>query len=379
MVRSNHRRGSGRAGALLVAMALPALLAAAPAARAEGAAGPAPDRAPGCLSSFDGPITRLDRDYGYQGFRVATWPSGARFDARGGRWTSLMDGDVRRRGLSPIQIGVDWGTNIDGAGRRDLWSAPYNTPPQSTPFCFYGGTIVGTQPENATWAETKARGGGYAITINGRGGVVEGVRIHNSHDAFVPYRADGFVFRGNWVSYNRDDCIENDGHAEGSIEGNLFDGCCTFYSGYNGVSNGAEGAGADGTVRIEGNLIRMQNMPGPFDRRDRDGDRSKAGYETLFKTREKDGRVPRLVFRDNVVAYEVPYSRGTTTIGSAHVRITDCANNTILWFGTQRFPGPIPDDLRSCFTIVTGAEAVRRWAELRERWIGAHPDIARLD
>jgi hypothetical protein len=30
----------------------------------------------------------------------------------------------------------------------------------------------------------------------------------------VPYRADGFVFKGNWASYNRDDCIDNDVRAE---------------------------------------------------------------------------------------------------------------------------------------------------------------------
>jgi hypothetical protein len=370
----DDRSRAGSAGTLL-ALVLLALFAGAPLAVA---AGQEPERL-GCLASFDGPITRLDRDYGYQSFQVATWPGGARFDARGGRWTSLMDGAQRRRGLSPIQIGVDWGTNIDGAGRRDLWSARYDTPPQSTPFCFFGGTIVGTQPREATWGETKALGGGYAITINGRGGVVEGVRIDNHHDAFVPYRADGFVFRDNWVSYTRDDCIENDGHAEGTIADNLFDGCYNFYSGYNGVPDGAVGAGAAGTVRIVGNLIRMENMPGPYDRRNRQGDPDRSGYEGLLKTRKKDARVPELVLRDNVIAFEVPRDRGSTALRSAHVRVTECANNTILWFGEDPFPGPVPNDLSACFTIVTGAEAERRWAALRQRWIDAHSEVARLD
>jgi hypothetical protein len=367
----NRRATMGAAPLLLMlALALPAGAAAA--------AGPKPEL-PGCLASFAGPVTRLDRDYEYQGFRVASWPPGARFDARGGHWTSLMNGPDRRRGLTPIQIGVDWGTNIDGAGRRDLWSVGYNTPPQPTPFCFFGGTVVGTQPRAATWGETKALGGGYAISINGRGGVVEGVRIDNHHDAFMPYRADGFVLRGNWVSYNRDDCIENDGHAEGTIEGNLFDGCYTFYSGYNGVKNGAVGAGAEGTVRIVGNLIRMQNLPGPFQRHNRLGDPARSGYEQLFKTRNKDARVPKVVLRDNVIAYEVPRDRGSTALGSPHLRVTECANNTILWFGQGAFPGPIPDDLRGCFAVITGAEAERRWAALRQQWIGAHPEVARLD
>jgi hypothetical protein len=89
--------------------------------------------------------------------------------------------------------------------------------------------------------------------------------------------------------------------------------------------------------------------------------------------------VPKLVLRDNVIAYEVPRNRGSTALRSAHVRITECANNTILWFGHNQFPGPIPNDLSDCFTTVTGADAKRRWETMRQQWIDAHPESARLD
>jgi len=336
-----------------------------------------------CLDTFAGPMTLLDRDFGYTTTRVATWPDQARFDARGGRWTSFMNGydaDGNRNNTAPVQFGTDWGTNIDGNGRRDLWSAAYNTPPQANPLCFSGGVIVGTQPINATWGETKRDGGGYAITINGKGTVVERVRIHNHHDAFVPYRADGFVFRDNWVSYTRDDCIENDGHAEGTVEGNLFDGCYVFYSGYNGVTNGAVGASADGTVRFEGNLIRIENMPGPYQRRNPLGDRTQSGYGEFFKTRGRDGRVPAIIMRNNVLAFEVPAGsrKVSANFNGAHIRITDCANNTILWLGSGSFPEWLPEGWEDCFTIITGTEAQERWNLLRQEWIDAHPDIARL-
>ena len=107
-----------------------------------------------CLDSFAGPVTLLDQDYGYSTTKIATWPDQARFDARGGRWTSLMNGyaaDGDRDNTAPVQFGLDWGTNVDGSGRRDLWSAQYNTPPQALPMCFSGGVIVGTQPLDATW------------------------------------------------------------------------------------------------------------------------------------------------------------------------------------------------------------------------------------
>jgi hypothetical protein len=336
-----------------------------------------------CLDTFSGPVTLLDKDYGFTTTKIATWADQARFDANGGRWTSFMNGydvDGNRDNTAPVQFGGDWGTNI-AEGRRDLWSAQYNTPPQPDPMCFSGGAILGTQPLGATWGETKRDGGGYAITVNGKGAVVERVRIHNHHDAFVPYRSDGFVFRDNWVSYNRDDCIENDGHAEGAVLGNLFDGCYVFYSGINGVRNGPVGAAADGTVRFEGNLIRMENMPGPFSRRNPLGDRTQSGYTDFLKTRAGDGRVPSFVLRNNVLAFEAPAGRRAVAarFNGSHVRITDCANNTILWLGPGSFPERLPSGWEECFTIISGDEARQRWETLRQQWIDAHPDIPSLE
>jgi hypothetical protein len=336
-----------------------------------------------CLARFAGPITLLNQDYGYSATKIATWPDQARFDARGGRWTSLMNGydaDGNRDNTAPVQFGLDWGTNIDGRGRRDVWSAEYNTPPQEVPFCFSGGVILGTQPVTATWGETKRDGGGYAISINGKGAVVEAVRIHNHHDGLVPYRSDGFVLRDSWMSYIRDDCIENDGHAEGTVRGNLFDGCYVFYSGTGGLPNAPTGAGADGTLLIEGNLIRMRNMPGPFARRKPLGDRSVSGYGEFLKTRRRGDQVPKLVMRNNVLAFEEPPEgrKLQTKFNGAHVEIGACANNTILWLGSGSFPGSLPDDWGNCFTIIGGSEAQERWDSLRTQWIDAHPDIPRL-
>ena len=230
--------------------------------------------------------------------------------------------------------------------------------------------IVGTQPRAATWAETKALGGGYAITINGQGGVVEGVRIDNHHDAFVPYRADGFVFAGNWVSYNRDDCIENDGHAAGRIADNLFDGCTTRSTAVITAFRTAREQARRARCEIESNLILMQNMPGPYNRRDADGDRSKAGYEAVFKTREKDARVPKLVLRDNVIAYEVPVHRRSTQLWSPPspvCRVRRQARSS----GSARttFPARLPGAQRLLQRHHRREIPAARFGELRERWI----------
>jgi hypothetical protein len=340
-----------------------------------------------CLATFSGPTTELNQKHGYATTKIATWENQARFDAWGGRWQSLIN-YTERNNTAPIQLGADWGTNNDKDGRRDLWSSKYKTPPQSQPFCFYGGVVVGAQPVDATWGEIKREycpghegscaGGGYAITINGgRGSVVEGMRVHNHHDGFVPYMNDGFIYRGNWQSYTRDDCIENDAGAEGTIEDNIFDGCFVFYSNAGG---GVTAAGARGILRIINNLVKMEAMPGPPSKSDPIGNRNNKGYGEFFKVRQDDvdaKKVPKIVFRDNIFAFEAQGTRNPLFIGS-HVPVTECSNNTILWFGSGSFPKEIPSSLESCFTVLTGSQAKQRWEQERQQWIDSHSDIPRL-
>jgi hypothetical protein len=133
-------------------------------------------------------------------------------------------------------------------------------------------------------------------------------------------------------------------------------------------------------VLIEGNLIRMQNMPGPYARRKPLGDRTESGYGEFIKTRGGDGRVPMLAMRNNVLAFDAPAGsrRLQTKFNGPHVEMVDCANNTILWLGAGSFPGVLPDGWEECFTIISGSEAQERWDTLRRQWIDAHPDIPRL-
>jgi hypothetical protein len=342
---------------------------------------------PGCLGTFAGPLTKLDQDHGYTTTKIATWPSQARFDARGGKWESYMDGhydddQANRRNTAPIQLGADWGTNINGAGRTDVWFS--HTPLNTNPLCFYGGVVVGTQSEGATWGETKMDGGGYAITINSKDAVVEGMRIHNHHDGFVPYRSDGFTYRGNWQSYTRDDCIENDAGAAGTVTDNLFDGCFVFFSNSGGPAG--EAAGSSGTLRITNNLIKMAPMPGPPHGRAgvEHGNPSIKAHGVLFKVQRKsEDALPQVILRDNVIAYAPSGAKNNLkSLGRIAARqstfTSQCSNNTILWLGSGPFPYEIPNNVRECFNIIVGIEAQQRWQQERQAWIDAHPDIARI-
>lgn len=334
--------------------------------------------APGCLGSFTGPTVYLNHDYGYETLKFEKWEDMARFDARGGKWESYMNGDYaensdNRKNVAPLQFGIDWGTNIDGFGRIDRWNSKYNTPAQKTSMCFLGGLIVGTQPMGVTWLKTKKGGGGYAISFNGEGARIERVRIHNHHDAFMPYRSNNFIIRHNWVSYARDDCVENDGGAQGLIANNLFDGCFVFYSSSGG---GISSGGANNLVRIANNLIRMEPMPGP----PYDNPPTVKAYGSVLKIQPDEKDRPKLWFKKNTVAMESGGRKNA--LASLQRTIDECEGNKILWLGKGAFP--YWEDIKGtriehCFEVISGMAAREEWDYAKAKWIAAHSDIARVE
>ncbi|MGH8017445.1 MAG: hypothetical protein ACREIA_04025 [Opitutaceae bacterium] len=145
---------------------------------------------------------------------------GTRIDARGAHWSSFSWGCSKRdptiadttRNNYPIQFGADW----IGAYplRKDLYNYGNCPDPQPTTLYLIGGVIEGTQPLKTTWVQSKAANGG-GVTLNALYSVIDGMRIHNIHDPFVPLQGNNFTIKNCWVSYSRDDAIENDGFAAG--------------------------------------------------------------------------------------------------------------------------------------------------------------------
>ena len=62
------------------------------------------------------------------------------------------------------------------------------------------------------------------VRFENAGVTVENVRIDDVADGIRPV-AGPFVIRGTWLSYIRDDCVENDHVQPGLIDDSLFDGC----------------------------------------------------------------------------------------------------------------------------------------------------------
>jgi hypothetical protein len=125
------------------------------------------------------------------------------------------------------------------------------------------------------------------------------------------------------------------------------------------------GGGPESVVTMRGNLIRLQNMPGPY-RSPRDSE----GYGWFFKT--WGGHAPINVLEGNIFLAEPPLATGSPRLDWAIDR-TRCRDNVFVWTGEGGFPYPYAED---CF-IITNDRAV--WDEARRRWLERHPEVARLE
>lgn len=262
------------------------------------------------------------------------------FDAREATFTSYP-GDT----LYPISVGKD--------------TAPKH-------LCLIGGTVIGQQPRDLTWDEMKDLYSGSALRIGGnRPYVVDGLRVDNVADGIrprgtedrYPKDGDGFVVRNTYMTYIRDDCIENDDIGGGLIFDSLFDGCYTGISERPTGGNPQEQHPAPRSERlvVDHVLLRLQAQPGVRG----SNDPSVLGHGQLFKW-SPVANLP--IVRDSIFLVETvpntdssfPFPPGTTT-----------TNVTIVWAADAPFEWDIPPG-----TTVTTDLSV--WTEARQEWLDRH-------
>lgn len=301
-----------------------------------------------CLNDFTGPpldvtgTEYVDNDWFW-------FEEGTRFDARGEIFTSqslIADGTKSKY---PI--------DIRALGERQCWA---------------GGLVQATDDLNATWADRKAAAS-TGIMSQEANIVIDGARIHNAHDAIRPaWSKDGaatvgFTIRNSWVSYNRDDCIENDWHAGGLIDDSLFDGCYVFAS----ATGGAEKS--PNVVTITNSLVYLQEQPGP------NGwpDPAVMGHGELFKWSSLG---PDVIIRDTIFLIEDYTTTDWNSDGQpdhsanalAFKNLADCSNVTVVWDG----PGDYPVSVPACVTVTKDRSV---WDAARAAWLVNHPLVARIE
>jgi hypothetical protein len=165
--------------------------------------------------------------------------------------------------------------------------------------------------------------GGSALRVYGSNYIVDGLRANNVEDGFDPRGGEGFELRNAWMSYIRDDCVENDERRAGKVVDSLFDGCYTFFSEQEiGTVEGE-------SLTFENVLVRLAPMPAPRGTEDR----NVLGHGSFFKKFDDGGR-HRPVIRDSVFFLSGDCNGGCHDWPPG----TTAKNVVIVWTGAGKFP-----------------------------------------
>lgn len=286
----------------------------------------------------------------------------------------------------------------------------------STNLCVAGGEVTSPNAYNITWAEnydTEGIGRGYrlgttrnhvAVDLGGAmRPTVTGLYFFNLHDGVRFNSADDWRFEHSWGEYTRDDCIENDEMASGTIYDVLLDGC---YAGYSNRAtsltddDGQPITGMDKTVTFEKVLLRMEMMPGPYDACGRSHwyfnserepysssscvERDVYGSGHLFKLYdqgdETGGINPTFNFIDSFfVVEQVRDSRSEDRADFPPAeKIGLCKNVTIVYLGEGPYPGRLPPE--GCYTLYDEDDrqaGLSLWRQKVADWHARHPKVAR--
>jgi hypothetical protein len=222
--------------------------------------------------------------------------------------------------------------------------------------CIAGGKVQGTYDRTLTWKQMHNQNNAGVRWTNDDM-VADGVRVDNVEDGIRP-EGNNFIIRQSWLTYIRDDCVENDHLRSGIIEDSLFDGCYVGISARpsTGIIN-AGYTGANETLIVRNSLLRLERMPGP------NKSTAATGHGQWFKW---DALAPSLELHDNIFMTE-EWGNSPRTMGPP-AKLTKCSNNIMVWLGSGPYPSPLP----SCFKVVTDRKV---WDNAVAAWKAAHPHV----
>ena len=261
------------------------------------------------------------------------------------------------------------GGALPGDARLDVRSATFLASPANrypldlaggNGICLAGGVVQGEYDRSLSWAAMHEINNA-GIRFENASTTIDGIRIDDVTDGIRPV-AGPFTIRAAWLSYIRDDCIEDDHVQGGVIEDSLLDGCYVAVS--ERPSPAIERSGFDGRgelLTIRDSLIRLQPMPGP-----RDGGPVALGHGQFFKW---DALATTLALHDNVFLAEQVGEGGPDTMGMPP-SLVDCANNVMVWLGEGPYPAPLP----RCFTVRRDRTI---WDDAVAAWKLRHPEVGK--
>ncbi|MEO0524808.1 MAG: hypothetical protein AAF088_17990 [Pseudomonadota bacterium] len=278
------------------------------------------------------PPTILDSKFGYTQFRANDNRS-TLIDARNASW--IVDNTGPRRNLYPFLIDRSI-PNLE----------------------VIGGTVRGVIPLDADWQEIYVNSA--AVMVRDAVGVsVCSWTIRRAWDGIrIAGASDGFLIDNVFLSQIRDDAVENDHGAFGTISNSLFDGAFSGLS----MSSTTLPDEQSKTVTLDNVLIRMQAYP--F--------KGQLTHQSPFKV---EAESPSLRIRDSVIAIEDVNHIGKSRLTSAWAKAIDASGNHLLFLSDD----PLPDDYPlpgQGWTVLHGDPARNFWNQAKADWVAANRPAA---
>ncbi len=232
--------------------------------------------------------------------------------------------------------------------------------------CFYGGELLGQQPPATAWSTMHGVTGIHVKTVKPFLHL-ENTRVFDSGDG-VSMDPGGmnWTIRGVYFKYMRDDCVEDDSLYSGTIEDSLFDGC------YDGISartwrgqSPNPGDGSTNLIVMKNSLLRLQAMDAPYSG-------TPPNHNAFWKW---DPKAPKVALYNNIFRADEDsweHSKSGMYMAPPPGKLADCADNTMVWLGSGRFPEPLPSTFngKPCFTITTDKSV---WDTAVAQWRANHP------
>jgi hypothetical protein len=300
-----------------------------------------------CLNEMNGPTYQVQDTYPgvYRTQTFANLENGARVDGRGA--IVMQQTQPTNEVEYPLLLRTDQG--------------------KSRSVCASSFAVSNTNPIDQSWRDSK-KPNNAGVSFNGDRFTLEDARFFGTHDAIRPAkdRPDGvgegaFAVRRVWVTWNRDDCVENDHKRSGTIEDSLFDGCYTFLSTRNkGIRDGSKER-----ITVKNNLIRLARMPHRY------REPGVSGFGNIYKS---ESNSPVVNWVDNIILIEGDEGKIKGGLEYSSGQLGECRNNVIIWLGSGDYPGDIPKD-ENCVRVIKDRSV---WDEARANWIANHPSVPTL-
>lgn len=225
--------------------------------------------------------------------------------------------------------------------------------------CFHGGETIGHRPPSTPWSPTT-----FSIVADGPNVTVEDIRTFNRADGVsftaedaVATNAPNWVVRRAYVKYARDGCVENHFVFSGTVDESLLDGC---FIGFASRPYTTTQDGSNNVMTIKNSLIRLQPMDGVF------VGPTIPGHGGFFEWSDVS---PKLVLHNDVFRVDQTSNNTDEYLAPPPGKLGDCSNNVMIWLG----PGPFPEPLPSCFTLLTGPDGLEYWNRAVAQWTADHP------